>query len=322
MQPVCADAVKALNGQGVADFAVARRQGQHACFCDVDAGLGGQGHGGVLDQWRIDGIIEFAELDDARPVVGLQQCLGPCAAQCHAGLNQALCCGRQRGLRLQVFNRAGQRGKLVQRRVGLQAAGQVLLARGRNAQRAETVITSKQQHFQDGQPGRPVNVPDDALAPSVWPRVVDGAGCAASHAAAEQLPFDDRQVFTERKIPPAGRIREGGAVAHQLRQLQFTDQHRAGRVDECPDVQLVLRHVGARVHARFHARCFHALGGFVFDSRAARPAALAALSAEGPMARPPMRGLATMLVSTACWLADRLAFRRERALVTSRSSDA
>ena len=195
MQPQRALPVKALDRQRVARLAVAWWQRQQAGGRNRDARRGGQGHGGVLDARCVYRVVQLAELHHTRAVGRLQQGLGPRTAQGHTGLHQALDLRRDGRLLLHGFHRLGQLGQVAKLRVGADAPRDVLLCRHRNAQRPKPVIARKQQHLQHRQSGRAVNVPDDALAPAVRPRIVQCAGYAAALPHAEVLPCNQRQVF-------------------------------------------------------------------------------------------------------------------------------
>ena len=69
---VGAQAVKPLNGEGMALFAVAHGQLQHGGAGNVQARLGGQRHGGVLDQRGWGGIVIAGYT--GLPAVGCQSC--------------------------------------------------------------------------------------------------------------------------------------------------------------------------------------------------------------------------------------------------------
>ena len=265
-------AVKPLDRQRMAFgwARLARCNGQHTRGGDMDTRLRCQRHGGVFDEGRVHGVVEFAELDHAGAVVGLQQRLGPGPAQRHAGLHQALDFGGDRGLGLHVFHRPHHGVQVAQLRVRPDAAGNVVVGRCRYAQSAEAVVPREQQHLQDRQACRAVDVADDALAPAVGAGIVDGAGRTVLVACAEHLAGQQRQVFAQRKLPPVCSVVEGGAVGHQLRQADGACQNRVGRVDQRPHVQRVLRLVGARGdvgHAHGRTLLWPAM-------RAAKPAAV------------------------------------------------
>ena len=191
------------------------------------------------------------------------------------GLDKALYLCGDRGLGLHVFYRGGELGQILQLRIGPKVAGNVLLCRGRHAQRAKAVVAREEQHFQNGQAGRPVNVANNALAPAVGAGVVNCAGGRVPLASAEDLPLDDGHVLAERKVPPVLCVGKSGAVCHQLREAELAHQCGRRRVDHGPHIELVLRHVGA-----WRDGLGHFFLGSVLARRAARPSEflLAALS--------------------------------------------
>jgi len=90
MHAQIAHAVETHDGQRMALAAVAYGQRQGGGGGGRDAGQRRQAHGGMFDQRRVHYVVDFAELDDTSAGVGLQQCLGPRAAEAHGGLDQTL----------------------------------------------------------------------------------------------------------------------------------------------------------------------------------------------------------------------------------------
>ncbi len=86
---------------------------------------------------------------------------------------------------------------------------------------------------------------DDALAPAVRPGIVNGAGRCVLFIIAEELALYQGQVLAECKVPPIWRIAERGAIRHQLRKADRARQGGRCWVDHGPDIELVLRHIGA-----------------------------------------------------------------------------
>ena len=172
----------------MARLAVLIRHRQNACGGHANTGLRGQGHGGVFHQRRIHSIAQLTELDDARPCIGLQQSLGPCASQRDAGLDQALHLSGHRGLGLQVFHRGIELRQVPQLGVWAQRTRHIAVCGYGDAQRAKPIITCKQQHLQNGQPRRSVHMANDALTPAVRPGIVDGTRGTAALASGELLP--------------------------------------------------------------------------------------------------------------------------------------
>ncbi|MNS81849.1 hypothetical protein D3C72_1155740 [compost metagenome] len=200
----------------MACLAIAGRQRQHTGGCSLDACLDGECHGGVLDQGRVHRVIQFAEFDDAGAMLRLQQSLGARATQGDTRLHQAPNVGRDGGLGLHVFHRCCQLRHILQVGVGAQCTRNVLVCRDGNTQCPKTVISGKQHHFQNRQAGRPVDMPDDALAPAVGAGIINRSRCAGRLACAEKLVGHNGQVFAERKVPPRRCVGEGGAIRHQL----------------------------------------------------------------------------------------------------------
>lgn len=76
--------------------------------------------------------------------------------------------------------------------------------------------------------------------------IVQSARGGTSFCGAEHLPLNQRHVFAEREVPPVRCVSEGGAIDHQPGKTDFAHQRGNSRVHQGPDVERVLRHVGAR----------------------------------------------------------------------------